>query len=204
MVDYKALIGLSLLRVPHFCARCGASLRILNPGTTSTSKAKYFRDYFRSSSEDMTRASTPDMASPALLLLNQNLYKQRTTGRVWCANFHHEGGFYMGEWDLHRLGEVGLVPGGGRAAKPCSRPGRWSGLHRLSPPTRTSPPHVDARQPRLRPDYHKPGPADQGVRPADRPLGQLDLGSGPLGPHVNYTPVVMMILTFGQLHFVIP
>jgi hypothetical protein len=30
------------------------------------------------------------------------------------------------------------------------------------------------------------------------------LGSGPLGPHVKYTPVVMMILTFGQLHFVIP
>jgi hypothetical protein len=39
---------------------------------------------------------------------------------------------------------------------------------------------------------------------AGRPLGPLGLGSGPLGPHVKYTPVVMMILTFGQLHFVIP
>jgi hypothetical protein len=28
--------------------------------------------------------------------------------------------------------------------------------------------------------------------------------SGPLGPRVKYTPVVMMILTFDQLHFVIP
>jgi hypothetical protein len=33
--------------------------------------------------------------------------------------------------------------------------------------------------------------------------GPLGLGSGPLGPYVKYTPVVMMILTFGQLHFVI-
>jgi hypothetical protein len=39
---------------------------------------------------------------------------------------------------------------------------------------------------------------------AGRPLGPLGLGSGPLGPRVKYTPVVMMILTFGQLHFVIP
>jgi hypothetical protein len=30
------------------------------------------------------------------------------------------------------------------------------------------------------------------------------LGFGPLGPRVKYTPVVVMILTFGQLHFVIP
>jgi hypothetical protein len=40
MVDYKALIGLSLLWVPHFCARHGASLKDLNPDTTSASKAK--------------------------------------------------------------------------------------------------------------------------------------------------------------------
>jgi hypothetical protein len=35
-------------------------------------------------------------------------------------------------------------------------------------------------------------------------LGPLGLGSAPLGPCVKYTPMVMMILTFGQLHFVIP
>jgi hypothetical protein len=46
--------------------------------------------------------------------------------------------------------------------------------------------------------------AHQGVGLASRPLGPLSLGSGPLGLHVKYTPVVMMILTFGQLHFVIP
>jgi hypothetical protein len=67
---------------------------------------------------------------------------------VWCVNFHRERVIYQGEWDLHRLGEVGLVPGG-------DRPAGWSGLHRL-------------------------------------------------GSHVKYTPVVIMILTFGQLHFVIP
>jgi hypothetical protein len=81
------------------------------------------------------------------------------------------------------------VPGGGR-------PTEWSGLHRLSPPTRASP-HVDAWQPRLRPNRLKPWLAG-------RPLGPLGLGSGLLGPRVKYTPVVMMILIFGQLHFVIP
>jgi hypothetical protein len=39
---------------------------------------------------------------------------------------------------------------------------------------------------------------------AGRPLCPLGLGSDPLSPRVKYTPVVMMILTFGQLHFVIP
>jgi hypothetical protein len=42
VVDYKALTGLSLLQVPHFHARHGASLKELNSDTTSTSKAKYF------------------------------------------------------------------------------------------------------------------------------------------------------------------
>jgi hypothetical protein len=42
VVDYKSLIGLSLQRVPHFCARCGASLKDLNPDTTSVSKTKCF------------------------------------------------------------------------------------------------------------------------------------------------------------------
>jgi hypothetical protein len=41
-VDYKALIGLSLLQVPHFHAKRGASLKDLNLDTTSASKAKYF------------------------------------------------------------------------------------------------------------------------------------------------------------------
>jgi hypothetical protein len=85
------------------------------------------RDYFRSSSED----STPDRASPALLLLNQNYYKWRTTSRVRCVDFHHEGGIYSREWDLHRLAEVSLAPGGGQLAKPHGRPARWRGLHRL-------------------------------------------------------------------------
>jgi hypothetical protein len=68
---------------------------------------------------------------------------------LWCVNFHHEGVIYRGEWDLHRLGEVSLVPGGGRPTKPRGRPTEWSGLQRLSPPTRASPPRVDTWQPRL-------------------------------------------------------
>jgi hypothetical protein len=35
------------------------------------------------------------------------------------------------------------------------------------------------------------------------PLGPLGLGFGSLGPRAKYTPEVMFILTFGQLHFVI-
>jgi hypothetical protein len=42
VVDYKALIGLLLLWLPHFCARCGASQKDLNPDTTSSSKDKCF------------------------------------------------------------------------------------------------------------------------------------------------------------------
>jgi hypothetical protein len=37
MVDYKALIGLSLLRIPHFRARHGASLKVIHLDTKSTS-----------------------------------------------------------------------------------------------------------------------------------------------------------------------
>jgi hypothetical protein len=132
-----------------------------------------------------------------LLLLNQNLYKWRTTSRVWYLDFHHEGDIYRGEWNLHRLREVGLALGGGRSV-------RWSGLHRLSPPTQASPPHVDTWKPRLVPNHLKPWSVGQGVGPAGRLLCPLNLASGPPGPHVKYTPVVMMILTFGQLHFVIP
>jgi hypothetical protein len=64
------------------------------------------------------------------------------------------------------------------------------------PPTRPSPPCVYAWQPRLGPNRLKPSPAG-------RPLGPLSLGFGPLGPRIKYTPMVMMILILGQLHFVI-
>jgi hypothetical protein len=89
------------------------------------------RDYFWSSSEDSTRLSTPDKASPMLLLLNRKLYKWRTTSRVWCVDFHRRGAFYRGEWDLHQHEEVSLARGGGQAAKTRGRAARWSGLCQL-------------------------------------------------------------------------
>jgi hypothetical protein len=55
-----------------------------------------------------------------------------------CVDFHHEGGISRGEWDLHRLREVGLVPGGrlskprGWPTKPRGRAAEWSNFHRLS------------------------------------------------------------------------
>jgi hypothetical protein len=42
MVDYNALTGLSLLWVPHFRARCGASVNDLNLDTMSMSITKCF------------------------------------------------------------------------------------------------------------------------------------------------------------------
>jgi hypothetical protein len=114
---------------------------------------------------------------------------------VWCIDFHYEGvfigvngtstdlersvlcqvvagrpggaGIYRGEWDLHRLGEISFVLGGGR-------PAEWSGLHR------------------------------RGLLLLVRSTKELGRPLGPLDPSVKYTPVVMMILTFGQLHIVIP
>jgi hypothetical protein len=97
------------------------------------------------------------------------------------------GGIYRGELDLHRLGEVSLAVGGGRPAKPRGQPAKWSILHWLSPPARASPPRIDAWQPRRWPNRLKPWPTDQGVGPADRPLGPLGLGSAHL-VRVSNTP----------------
>jgi hypothetical protein len=60
------------------------------------------------------------------------------------------------------------------------------------PSTRASPPRVDVWQPRLRSNRLKPWPAGWTV-------GPLGLGSSSLDPRVKYTPMLMMILTFGQL-----
>jgi hypothetical protein len=105
-----------------------------------------------------------------------------------CVDFHREGGIYRGEWDLHRLGEVGLAPGGG--------PGSWVEQPPLTFSTDSgfsSCRHV-ATKARAEPPQTLAG----------RPLGSLGLGSDPLSPFVKYNPVMMMILMFGQLHFVIP
>jgi hypothetical protein len=73
---------------------------------------------------------------------------------------------------LSRLGEVSLMPSASRAAKPRGRWAEWRGFHRLSPPNRASPPHVDAWQTSFGSNRVKPWPAGQ-------PLGPLSLGSGP-------------------------
>jgi hypothetical protein len=82
------------------------------------------------------------------------------------------------------------VPGGGRVANPRGRPGGAASTdsgfsfscRRMATKAQAEPPQTLTV----------------------RPLGPLGLGFGPLGPRVKYTPMVMMILTFGQLHFVIP
>jgi hypothetical protein len=93
------------------------------------------------------------------------------------------GGIYRGEWDLHRPGEVGLAAGGGQPGGVASTNSAFF-----------SPCRCVANKEQVEPAQTLAG----------WPLGPLGLGSGPLGPCVKCTPVVMMILTFGQLHFVIP
>jgi hypothetical protein len=122
-----------------------------------------------------------------------------------CCNFHQRGGgICRAVGELHRLGEVGLVPGGGRAAKPCGRPAEWSSFHRLSPPTRASPPHVDVWQPSFRSNHRKSWPADQGVSTVGQPLGPLGLGSGPTWSTCQIHHHGDDDFDIGQLHLVIP
>jgi hypothetical protein len=90
-----------------------------------------------------------------------------------------------------------LATSGGRPAK--WQKGQFDARWWLErpPPTRPSPPRVDAWQPRHGLNHLKSWSEGQGFGPVDEPLGPLGVGSGPLGPRVKYTPVVIMILTFG-------
>jgi hypothetical protein len=90
------------------------------------------------------------------------------------------------------------------ADRPSHMSCRVEQSHRLYPLPWPSTPHVDTCPQSRGPNPHKTWPANQGVWPASRPLCPFGLGFGPLGPCVKYTPMVMMILTFGQLYFVIP
>jgi hypothetical protein len=61
---------------------------------------------------------SPDKATPSYYTMNERFASGISKGWCVCIDFQCEGGIYRGEWDLHRLGEVSLVPGGGHAAKP--------------------------------------------------------------------------------------
>jgi hypothetical protein len=103
---------------------------------------------------------------------------------VWCVDFHCEGVFIGvngtptdSESSVWHQVVVGW-PGGAAS----SDLGFSSSCRHVATKARAEPPQTLA----------------------GRPLGPLSPMSGPLGQCVKYTPVVMMILTFGQLHFVIP
>jgi hypothetical protein len=76
-------------------------------------------------------------------------------------------------------------------------------VERIPPPSPSSS-RVDTCPQSLGSNRLKTWSAGQGAGLADRQLGPFDLGFGPFNPHVKYSLVVMMILKFGQLHFVIP
>jgi hypothetical protein len=119
-----------------------------------------------------------------------------------CVDFHREGGggIYRGEWDPHRLGEVGLVPGGGWAAKPHGWPAEWSGFHRLGLLLLVS---THGNQVLSQTPLNPGHPTKELGRPAS-PRAHSAWGLGSLGTCVKYTSVIIMILIFGQLHLVNP
>jgi hypothetical protein len=109
---------------------------------------------------------------------------------MWCVNIHHEGGIYRGEWDIidldrlvwHQVvvcqpSHVAGWPCGAASTDFSTDSGFSSSCRRMATKARDEPPQT---------------------------LGQVGLASGALGPRVKYTHMVMMILTFDQLHFVIP
>jgi hypothetical protein len=127
------------------------------------------------------------------LLLNWNLYKWRTTSRVCYWVFSHSRAYIGVEGSLHRLGKVGLE----------QMDGTPLGLHCLQASKPSSWTDVETCQPSPGPSWLKPWPPGQRVVSAGWHLGPPGLGFGPLGPCVKYTPMAMLILAFGQLHFVI-
>jgi hypothetical protein len=171
--------------------------------TQSLQRKLKIQDYFRRSSKNPTRLSTPDRASPALLLLNRNRYKWRTTCRVCCWGFSRWGGLYRGRRESPPTWQGRFGANGHPAGHPCGRSATPLGLHRLQASDPSLWTDVEMCQPSPGPSQLKPWLAGHGVGLASRPLCPLGLGFDPLGPRVKYTLVVMLILTFGQRHFVI-
>jgi hypothetical protein len=133
------------------------------------------RDYFRSLSED----STPDRASPMLLLLNQNLYKGRRTSTVWCLEFHQQGVFIRIQWGVTDLiKSVTCQVLAGRPPSPaCTNFKLWIPYYRL----------LESGT------WRKPMRGCK-VGPTGHPLGPLVSGLCTLPPHVRCIPVVTLIL----------
>jgi hypothetical protein len=116
-----------------------------------------------------------------------------------CSDFHRSGVF-IGPWgsstDLAEVVTHQVV--GGRPRNVAGRLGVTSSTAFAF--------HFSCRHLSMKPQA-KPTEdlADRpGIQPASWPLGPFSLEFGPLSPRVKYTLMVMMILTFGQLHFVIP
>jgi hypothetical protein len=82
----------------------------------------------------------------------------------------------------------------------ANRPSTWSADHSSRPQLSSS---LGSFLVNRRRDMSTKSQAKPTQTVAGRPLGPLGLGFGPLGLGVKYTPVVMLILTFGQLHFII-
>jgi hypothetical protein len=114
---------------------------------------------------------------------------QVPTSRVCCWVFSCRGRLYRGRGESPPTWQARFGANGWSIGHPRGRPDTPLGLHCLQASDTSLWTNVDMCQPSLEPSQLKPWPAGQ-------PLS-------PLGLCVKYTPVVILILTFDQLHFVI-
>jgi hypothetical protein len=112
------------------------------------------------------------MASTALLLLNQNLYKWRTISRMWCVDFHREGVFIGVNWTSTKLErsvwchvEVGWPSHmAGRSGGAAPTDSAFSSLcRRVVTKAQAKPPQTLAGRPRSWVNRPTPGPTQPRV-----------------------------------------
>jgi hypothetical protein len=119
---------------------------------------------------DSTRLSTPNRASPAFLLLNWNLYKWRTTSRVWCVNSIGRGVFIGVPRAI--TNSIKSVIHQVLASRPSHVVGQPWVAASMTPGIKFhSTAYWRASPPRKHMGGCKVGLASQGVWPADHPLG---------------------------------
>jgi hypothetical protein len=83
VVDYKALTRLSLLYVPHFCARCGASLKVIQPDTMSVSITKCFLASRRNTRKHTNASKSLELRIARVIHRVGHITHRATTKNKW-------------------------------------------------------------------------------------------------------------------------
>jgi hypothetical protein len=71
---------------------------------------------------------SPDKATPSYYTKNRSFASG--ISKMWCVLISTGRVVFIGPWgELHRLGQGGNLPSGGRPTKPRGRPAGWRGFH---------------------------------------------------------------------------